>query len=77
MQQVPVPRVVDGEQQPQDPLLVAGVAVDVVSERRRVLRAVAGLDGRPVGEGGVGGAEAGDCGEKEEKRDEQGGEECE
>lgn len=75
VQQVPVPRVVHREHQPEDALPVAPAARDEVRERRRVTRAAA--DGGGGGEGGAGGAEAGDRGDEEEEGDKGGEEEGE
>lgn len=74
MEQVPIARVIDGEQEPQDPVLVPTAAEDVIGESRRITGAVA--DGRRAVEGGRpreesrGGAKTGDGREVEEQGDE-------
>lgn len=55
MQQVAVTRVIDGEQQPEDPSPIAATAVDVVSKGGRVVRATLDYGGE-----GFGRAEGGD-----------------
>lgn len=74
MEKVPVPRVINREEQPEDPVFVSAAAGYVVGERGRVVRAVAerGRERRVGGEGGDGVEE-----EEEEDGDEYYGEECE
>lgn len=71
MEQVPVPGVVDGEQQTEDPVAIATAAGDVVGEGRRVAGAAADVgEGGGTGEEDGGGGEADGSVEENEKGDE-------
>lgn len=72
MEEVPVPRVINREEQPEDPVTVAATAGYVVREGRRVVRAVTDRGRERVG------GEGGEGVEQEEEDGEEGyGEECE